>query len=295
MTALEVSPIEVSQQTRVVLSEGLRLAAVVVRPVGLVGDLPAVLLCHGWGGLKEQLVADYAQVFARAGFVTLSFDYRSWGESDGIIIPSQDTPQLTDGGVATVPVRIVREVVDPRSQVMDVRNCLAYLLGEEGVDPTRVGLWGTSYGGGHVVSVAGMDTRVKAVVAQIGGYGHPASEGYRDLAWRRMTEKARGLLDPPIPQGIDTYPNLRGVPDVARQFGHSPLEYAKQVRVPTMVIDAEFEEYNTPDLQGGAAYDIIRANAVAERHTFPCTHYAVYDTYLEPARKLALGWFLRHL
>jgi hypothetical protein len=51
----------------------------------------------------------------------------------------------------------------------------------------------------------------------------------------------------------------------------------------------------SPRAAGAGAYEIVRRNAVAERHTFPCTHYRVYDDYLEPARALALDWFRRHL
>ncbi len=237
---------EPGEERRTVWSEGSRLAAVVLKPPGAVAPAPAVLLCHGWGGLKEHLVELYAREYVRAGLIAMAFDYRGWGGSDGKLIPAVGTPPLVEPGERTMAVCVVREVVDPREQVDDVRNCLAYLLSEEGVDPGRVGLFGTSYGAGHVVSVAGTDERVKAVVAQIGGYGHPKSEEFKELARRRMAEKARGLMDPPIPQGVDGYPTLKGTPDVARQLGHSPLAYAEGIRVPTLVIDAEQEEYNTP-------------------------------------------------
>ncbi len=285
----------IDEDARTVWSEGSRLAAVLVRPVDRATPRPAILLCHGWGGRKEQLLELYARDFARAGFVAMAFDYRGWGASDGKVIPLPSTPPLVDAGETTLAGRVVREVVDPRDQVTDVRNCLAYLLSEDGVDERRVGLWGSSYGGGHVVSVAGIDDRVEAVVAQIGGYGFPRSDEHIALARRRMADKARGRIDPAIPQGVDAAPGLAGTPDVARQWGHAPLAWAELVRAPTLILDAEHEEYNTPDLQGGAAYEIIRRRAVAERHTFPCTHYRVYDEYLEPARQLALDWFAEHL
>lgn len=286
---------EVARRAERIWSEGSRLAAEVIRPAGAADPRPGILLCHGWGGLKEHLAERYAVAFAKAGFVCLVFDYRGWGESDGRLISTAETPMLTEAGVQTVSARVIREVVDPVDQVADIRACLAWLSTEAGVDPQRIGLWGSSYGGGHVVFVAGTDPRPKAVVAQIGGYGHPRSEGFRDFAFQRMADKARGRIDPPVPQGLDGAPSLRGTPDVARQWGHSPVAAAEAVRVPTLFIDAEFEEYNTPDLQGGAVYEIVRRNAVAERHTFPCTHYKVYDEYLQPARQLALDWFVRHL
>ena len=276
-------------------SEGSRLAADVFKPSAAGERRPAILLCHGWGGLKEHLAESYAKPFAAAGFACLVFDYRGWGGSDGRLIPAAEAPMLTEAGEQTVRVRVAREVVDPLDQVADIRAAFAWLLSEDGIDPARVGLWGTSYGGGHVISVAGSESRVKAVVAQIGGYGHPREAWYAELARKRMADKARGRLDPPIPQGVDQAPGLRGTPDVARQFGYAPLQSAERIRVPTLFIDAENEEYNEPALQGGAAYEIVKRNAVAERHTFPCTHYEVYDRFHASSLKLALGWFTEHL
>ena len=261
----------------IVWSEGLRLAAEILTPDGLDGPGPAILLCHGWGGRKQHLLELYAPFFAAAGNVVMVFDYRTWGESDGKPVPVADEPMLTESGERNIRVRIIREVVDPVDHVADVRAALAYLLAEPGVDPGRVGLFGSSYGG---------------------GYGHPTSSEFRQHARQQAADKARGVLDPPIPQdrgGAVT--TLGGVPDLARQLTHSPLELARGVRVPTLFIDAEFEEYNTsdPQLQGAGSYEVVRQNAVSERHTFPCTHYRVYCDYLEPARKLALDWFAKYL
>jgi uncharacterized protein len=288
----------VDQRPAVVWSEGLRLAGDILTPSGLPGPAPAILLCHGWGGRKQHLLELYAPLFAAAGYVVMVFDYRTWGESDGKPVPVATEPMLTEAGERTIRVRVIREVVDPVDHVTDVRAALAYLLAEPGVDPDRVGLFGSSYGGGHVLAVAGTDDRVRAVVAQIGGYGYPTSSEFRQRARQQAADKARGVLDPPIPQERSaTVSTLSGVPDLARQLTHSPLELARGIRVPTLFIDAEFEEYNTddPHLQGGGAYEVVRQNAVSERHTFPCTHYRVYDDYLDEARKLALDWFARYL
>jgi len=213
-------------------------------------------------------------------------------------VPVADEAMATDAGERTLRVRVIRELVDPVNHVTDVRAALAYLIAEPGVDPTRVGLFGTSYGGGHVLCVAGTDDRVRAVVAQIGGYGHPTSGEFVRAARQQASDKARGVLDPPLPQDPPSGMGaLGGVPDLARQLTHNPLDMARGVRVPTLFIDADFEEYNAddPQLQGGGAYEVVRQYAVAERHTFPCSHYRVYDDYLEPARQLALDWYDAHL
>ena len=286
---------EVQRHAVMIWSEGSRLAAEVFKPAGRSGPAPAILLCHGWGGLKSHLAENYAKPFAAAGFVCLVFDYRGWGMSDGKLIPSSDTPMLTEAGEQTRKVRVIREVVDPLDQIADISAALAWLTTEEGVDPARVGIWGSSFGGGNVVSVAGTDPRIKAVVAQIGSYGPPGDNDFADLARQRMADKARGAIDPPIPQGLDAPPGLKGTPDVARMLFNRPLDAAARIRVPTLFIDAENEEYGAPEIQGGAAFEIVRRNAVAERRSFPCTHYEVYDRFYDPSLKLALDWFEKHL
>lgn len=276
-------------------SEGTRLAAELFTPAGNAppGGFPGILLCHGWGGLKDHL-ARYAEKFARAGYLAMTFDYRGWGESDGRVIATSDAPPLLEAGERTLKVRVLREVVDPVDQTTDVRNCLAFLASEPGIDRSRIGIWGTSYGGGHAVFTTGNDDRIKAAVAQIGGFGFP--DQYKPAARARAGDKARGMINPLVPQdGLDGVPGLKGTPDIARMAEHSQLAAAAKVRVPTLIIDAEFEELNNRLEHGFTAHMMIRQNAPSEYHTYPCKHYDVYDEYFEPSTKLALDWFAKHL
>jgi len=276
-------------------SEGTRLAADIFTPTAPAPEAgyPAILLCHGWGGLKSHL-ARYAEKFAAAGYLCMTFDYRGWGESDGRIIPTRDTPPLLEEGVRELKVIVLREVVDPIDLTTDVRSCLAYLWSEHGVDRNRIGIWGTSYGGGHAVFTAGNDDRISAVVAQIGGFGFPPE--YRDWAREQGAAKVRGKIDPVVPQnGLNGVPGLKGTPDVARQEAHSQLGAAAKVKVPTLIIDAEFEELNNRLEHGWAAYMMIRQNAPAEYLTYPCKHYAVYDEHYDDSTDRALAWFAKYL
>ena len=276
-------------------SEGTRLAANLYKPDGVRPDAgyPAILLCHGWGGLKDHLDR-YAKKFAAAGFVAMTFDYRGWGESDGRIIPTRDAPRLLEAAETTLTVRVLREIVDPVDQTTDIRNCLAYLWAHPDVDRERIGIWGTSYGGGHAVFTAGNDDRISAVVAQIGGFGFPLD--HRDWARGRAAEKVSGQLDPVVPQeGLDGIEGLKGTPDVARMAEHSQLGAAANVHVPTLILDAEFEELNNRLEHGWAAYMMIRQNAPAEYATYPCKHYAVYDDHFDDSTDRAVAWFTKYL
>jgi dienelactone hydrolase len=286
---------EAAHKTFNLYSEGTRIAVEVFTPPAPApaAGYPAVLLCHGWGGTKAHLER-FARQFADAGYAAMTFDYRGWGVSDGRIIPEGEDTALLEAGPRTMQVRVLRETIDPIDRAEDIVTCLNFLSTEPGIDASRLGLWGTSFGGGHVVYVAGNDDRVKAVVAQIGGFGFPPV--YRDAARARAGEKVRGMFHPVVPQnGLDGVPNLIGTPDIARMAVHSQLGGAAKVRVPTLIIDAEFEELNNRFEHGWAAYMMIRQNAPADYQTFPCKHYAVYDEYAEPAIALALDWYRKYL
>ncbi|MDQ3572034.1 MAG: alpha/beta hydrolase [Actinomycetota bacterium] len=107
--------------------------------------VPCVVLGHGFGAVKEGGPTRVAERYAEAGFAALAFDYRHFGESGG------EPRQLLDIG---------RQHDDYRAAVEFVRDL-------EGIDPDRVALWGSSFAGGHVVTVASRDPRVAAVVAQV--------------------------------------------------------------------------------------------------------------------------------
>ena len=65
-------------------SDGTRLSGDLWYPKGLnsTDKLPAIILCHGWGGVRSHLNQYYAPEFAKAAYVVLAFDYRGWADSD---------------------------------------------------------------------------------------------------------------------------------------------------------------------------------------------------------------------
>src|ERR1700676_3564067 len=106
---------------------------------------PGIVLCHGFTGIRSVILGDYAKVFVEAGFVTLTFDYRGFGGSEG------------------AKWRLI-----PLEQIDDMRNAISFFESLPEVDPERIGLWGTSFGGGHAPYAAAVDTRIKAAVGQVG-------------------------------------------------------------------------------------------------------------------------------
>ena len=115
---------------------------------------PAVVMAHGFSAVKEMYLDRFAEAFAAAGLNALVFDNRCFGASDG-------EP---------------RQEIDPWAQVRDYRHAITYLCTVPEVDPERIGIWGSSYSGGHVLVVAAIDRRVKAVVSQV-----PLISGHANL------------------------------------------------------------------------------------------------------------------
>lgn len=111
------------------------------------GDRPraAITMAHGYAGVKEQGIEPFAKAFADAGFVVLLHDHRNFGASDGAI----------------------RGDVDPWRQIADWRYAISYLESLEEVDARRIGLWGTSYAGGHAIVLGATERRLRAIVSQV--------------------------------------------------------------------------------------------------------------------------------
>lgn len=285
-------------------SDGTRLSGNVFHPDGLKPSdrLPALILCHGWGGLREHLNRDYAPRFAAAGYVVLTFDYRGWGDSDSRLVLKEPMPALDEKGEATVRVQAIRELVDPFDQVEDIMNALDFIEGEPGVDPERIALWGTSYGGGHVLYVAARDPRVKCVISQVGSMDsgaiaeHPAFTEARKNAHKEAIRRARGEGVDPVPQGVDEVPNLRGTPFISRMARYRPVEFAAQLKAPILIIDAEKEELFDIKLHGALVYERVKKNVPARYHVFPgIKHYGIYTTARKEATDMAIEWLNQHL
>ncbi len=277
-------------------SDGTRIAGDLWLPDGKTqGEaIPAVLLCHGWGGLKDHLNASYAPWFAKAGLAVLAFDYRGWGESAARLVPIEEPGAPDAKGEVRLRACALREVVDPFDQIQDIRACLDYLEGRPELDVERIGLWGTSYGGGHVSFMAAHDARVKAIVAQVGAQQPGPALVQAGIGRARAVARARGEIGPVPPTG-DGVSGLAGTPDLAKMIRYRPLDTAGLIRVPTLVIDAEDEELFDRVENGHALHEIVRRSAPSRYVTFPCKHYEIYDRFYRPASTCARDWFVEHL
>jgi uncharacterized protein len=136
-----------ARQDARILSQGLKMGGWLYVPNGLkAGEKrPTIVMAHGWSAVKEMYLDDYAAKFANGGFVVVVFDYRNFGDSEG-------EP---------------RGHIDPYMQHEDYKNAITWATLQPMVDANRIGIWGSSYSGGHVLHLAAFDRRVKCAVSQV--------------------------------------------------------------------------------------------------------------------------------
>jgi len=257
---------------------------------------PLILMSHGFSALMAMGLDDYADRFAQAGFAVLVYDHRNYGASSGW--PRNET--------------------DPWQQVEDMRAVISYARNLDGVDPARIGLWGTSYSGGHALTVSALDDRVKCVVSQV-----PLVSGQRTFdTWVPEKSRARFMarlaadrdarargkppaVTPAALPGSETaewaeavdkdgaYANeitLRSL-DLLRCY--EPISFVERIApTPLLMIVAE-QDTQTPVAWQRQAFE--RAGEPKKLVALQGRHYDPYTLLLDESRRAALDWFREHL
>jgi uncharacterized protein len=278
-----------------IMSEGTRMSAEVFAPADTGSQkLPTIVMSHGWGGLAEHL-RHSAMEFAKAGYLVVAFDYRGWGPSDARLILAGSKPEVKDGKLVA-QVAEVREVVDPIDQTTDIFNAIHWVVGDKQCDRERIGIWGSSYSGGHVVYVAARDPRVKAFVSQVGAMDSRwtiASRQARAYTFAQGTARARGEIGYP-PSGTK-FNNMAGQPVWEKLLQYAPIEDIGRCKdCAKLFIIAENEELF--DNRDNAILAHERATGVKKLVTIPeIKHYGIYNEARDRAEQEAIAWFDEHL
>jgi len=155
----------VSEQKFDFHSDGLKLTGIVHVPDDIARGArrPAFLVLHGFGSNKSSGSAQRpAEMLVKLGYVALRFDMRGCGDSEG-----------EHGRVICL------------EQVEDTRNALTALARHPAVDPDRIAVVGTSFGGAVAVYAGGADPRLAAVISN-GGWG----DGERKFRGQHATPEA---------------------------------------------------------------------------------------------------------
>lgn len=103
---------------------------------------PTIIVDGSWTTVKEQMQGEYGQKLAKEGFITLVFDHRYYGESEG-------QPRFWE---------------NPNTKIADIKNAITYLETVPGVDANNIFLTGICASSGYMAHVAASDDRVKGLV-----------------------------------------------------------------------------------------------------------------------------------
>ena len=295
-------PADVELRAVTIWSDGTRMAGDLFLPKTRAADakLPGIVLCAGTGGTKRTTGTRLGPIFAQHGYAVLAFDYRGWGGSDPRLMALEKIPAPDEKGEVTVKARAVRWQMDFADQAMDIRAAISFLAGEPGVDSGRLGIWGSSYGGGLVTWTAGNDPRVKCTAAQVPGMGAARTPQAIARTFDYLTKQSRAEVEPvPFETGkmtgkMATYTQMRVNP--TKGLGYSPAEAAEKITAPILFITAEKEELSdNANVERIAA--TIRGRGVAAEHRVIAgiTHYGIYKEGFDEATKLEIEWFDKHL
>lgn len=291
----------VEKRPVVIFSDGTRMAGDLYLPKDrqLNEKFPAIVLCAGTGGTKGGTQARVAPIFARNGFVVLAFDYRGWGESESQLMAVAPQPKPDEHNEMTIKVRALRWAMNYTDQTEDIRAAISFLAGEPNVDKDRIGLWGSSYGGGLVTTMAALDPRVKCVAAQVPGMGGRSPRAVA-AALDLHTKQSRGETEPvPIETGkmtgkMERYSHMRVNP--AKNVGFSAVESAERITSPIIFVVAENEELSNNDNVEAVHKGLTERGVPSAYHVIKgITHYGVYREGFEEATQLELAWFTQHL
>jgi pimeloyl-ACP methyl ester carboxylesterase len=123
-------------------SAGVRCAAWLYRPANNGGDVPCVVMAHGFGLTRRDNLSVYAEVLARAGVAVLAYDHRHLGDSEG-------QP---------------RQRIRMYEQLGDRLAAIAFARTLDGIDPDRIIVWGFSVSTCSAIEAAMEDERVAAAI-----------------------------------------------------------------------------------------------------------------------------------
>ena len=288
-------------------AEGVTLRGWFYPAEGASGPAATVVMAHGFSAVKEMYLDSFAEVFAAAGLNALVFDNRNFGASDG-------EP---------------RQEIDPWAQVRDYRHAITYAGTLPEVDPRRIGIWGSSYSGGHVLVVGAIDRRVKAVAAQVPLISGRANiralvradfiAGFREMFDADRVARFQGQPPAMVPV-VDKDPlaaSALPTPDSWEWFTQTgetrAPSWRNEVTLRTVEMLGEYEpgiylpyisptpllllvaegDHLTPSEFAIAAFD--EAHQPKELVIMPGGHFDAYTKGFEASSGPARDWFLRHL
>jgi fermentation-respiration switch protein FrsA (DUF1100 family) len=263
-------------------SQGLNLAAWLYIP-NATPPYPAVIMAHGFAGTRPIRLDAFAERFTQEGFLVLVFDYRHFGDSEG-------TP---------------RQILDIKKQLDDWRAAIRFVQKMPEADRDRIALWGTSFAGGHVVTMAAEHPEIAACISQVpflDGIAVAKNIPYDQTwgltfaalkdEWRRIQGKephcipviglpgALAAMTTPdaesgyrdlVPEGVD-WVNEVAARIFLRILFYRPIQKARDVTCPFLVCIAD-KDHITPVKP---AIEAVARAPRGELRRYPLEHFDIY-------------------
>lgn len=260
---------------------------------------PVIILCHGFCGVKQLLLPAFAARFAEQGYAALTFDYRGFGDSEG------------------EPGRLV-----PALQIEDIHAAIAWAATQSNLDSSRIGLWGTSFGGANAIIAASQSSLVQCVVAQLtfadgesvlcGDMSTAEKDKFMTTLARMHDKKAKTGKEMMVPiakvlsdpQSVAFFHQFKAdfpalnikIPflTVWETINHKPLKALAELQKPLLIVAAGEDGVN-PVSESQRLF--AQANEPKQLHIEPgATHYQVYSgDHFESVVRQELIWFAQYL
>ena len=254
---------------------------------------PGIVLAHGLSAVKEMFLDDFGAAFARAGFTVLVYDHFGFGASDG-------EP---------------RQSPAPRLQLQGYRDAITWLAGVPGVDPARIGIWGSSFSGGHVIVLCSEDLPIAAGVAQVPYLAEgapelptglqatiaeaaddplatvPATTGEVDGSGVMYLDGAHAWFTSTAKHRAPSWRNELLVAGLLEGADHRPFDNLTRAKVPLLVLAAPEDQLTPP----GPLIAMEPKPRNLEVVEIAGSHFDAYQEGFQASSGAALDFFRRHL
>ncbi len=261
---------------------------------------PTIILCHGFCGIQELLLPPFAEAFTEAGFTTITFDYRGFGASGG-----------------------ERGRLVPAMQIEDILSVVHWCQSLPEVDSARIGLWGTSFGGCHVMAAAADNSEIGCVVSQLA-----FADGEQIVTGKMSAEEKSGFIatlnkmaDKQAATGKEMFVAITRVLNdeesktffdshkvdfpamdikipfltVRETLNYRPADSAQLVTCPTLVVVAGSDTVNPPE-QAVALFNALGSPEKKLHIEDGAKHYDIYSgPHFQRTIAQQIDWFQRWL
>jgi fermentation-respiration switch protein FrsA (DUF1100 family) len=287
--------------------DGVTLRGWHYRPDRGRGPWPTVVMAHGFSAVKEMYLDRFAEAFVAAGLAAVVFDNRNFGASEG-------EP---------------RQEIDPWQQIKDYRDAITWALTRPETDGARIGVWGSSYSGAHVLVLGAIDCRVRCVASQvplISGHSNARRliradviAAVEQMCAEDRLKRYRGeppatlpvvCEDPTGPAALPTpdswrwftetgktraptWQNVVTLRSVELFMGYEPGAYIELISPKPLLLVVALGDHLTVADEALAAYE--RARQPKKLVTLKGGHFDAYVADFDAASGAARDWFLEHL